>query len=243
MPSMRPKSSALGADQKAPENSSEVRAFQPAQAALLDDADEHIVHVALDGLEPLDVVRLLGLEGIERALVGAGRVNAPLDAELLDGLDEAEACRDDADGADDGRRVGIDFIAGDGQVVAARGRDVLAEDVDLLVLFLSELTDAAEDEARLDGRAAGGIDHDGDGRCTRKVEGLLDGTGEGREGNAGPERRGHADGPGQPQDRNDGAAREWPHMRNPFCERTACELSMGLTQCSSKAAGSGKPFQ
>ena len=119
-----------------------------------------------------------GWNGIERALVLARGVHAPLDAEAVDELVEAEAGRDHADGADDRGRIGVDLVARQRQEVAARGGHVLAEHVDALVLLLGQLADAAEDQVRLHRRAAGRVDHDGHGRQLGEREGLLDRAGD-----------------------------------------------------------------
>ena len=83
--------------------------------------------------------------------------------ELGDGLDEAEARRDDPDRADDRAFIGIDLVARAGQPVAARGRDILAEDDDGQLVLVRQLADAGVDQGRLHGRAAGRIDADGHG--------------------------------------------------------------------------------
>ena len=49
--------------------------------------------LALEGLQALDVLRVLGPERIEHRLVAAGGVHPPLDAEPLDQAVEAEARR------------------------------------------------------------------------------------------------------------------------------------------------------
>ena len=104
------------------------------------------MHVALQVLEPRDVLGPLGLEGVECALVLAGGMHAPLDAEAVDELVEAEAGRDDADGADDRGRVGVDLVAGQRQEIAARCCNILAEHINALVLLGGELANTPEDE-------------------------------------------------------------------------------------------------
>src|SRR5262245_46467685 len=52
----------------------------------LDEIDELSMHVALDGLDALDVLLLHREEGVERRLVAAGGIDAPLDADLVDQL-------------------------------------------------------------------------------------------------------------------------------------------------------------
>src|SRR5262245_26322430 len=110
------------------------------------------MHVALEVLEQGHILRSLGSERIERTLVLAGSMDAPFDSEPVDQPVEAEAGRDDADGADNGGWVGVDFVASECEKVPAGGRDVLAEDVDTLLLLLGELADAAEDQVGLHGR-------------------------------------------------------------------------------------------
>ncbi len=55
-------------------------------APCLDEIDEGLVHVALERLDPLDVLRLLRQERIERVLVLAGGIDAALHADLGDHL-------------------------------------------------------------------------------------------------------------------------------------------------------------
>jgi hypothetical protein len=100
-------------------------------------------------------------------------MDATLDAELFDRLDEAEARHDDADRADDGGRISDDLVAGGGDEIAPRGGGVLDEDDDVLAVFIGMVADALGDEARLHRRAAGRIDDDGDGRRGLEGEGAL----------------------------------------------------------------------
>ena len=93
------------------------------------------VDVLLDRLEARDVLGVLGQERIEHRLVGAGRIDAPLDADLLDQLGKAERRADHADRADDRGRVGDDLVGRAGDHVAARGRDVLDEGDDRALLL------------------------------------------------------------------------------------------------------------
>src|SRR6185437_7361881 len=90
--------------------------------------------------------------------VGSGGVDAAFDADLLQQIDEAEAARYDANRADDGRRVSVDFIARDGEKIAARGCDVLTEYVNALFFLGGQLPDAFEEQVRLNGRTARRID-------------------------------------------------------------------------------------
>src|SRR5262249_60713982 len=65
-------------------------AGQARAAALLDEADEGLVNLALDRLQVLDVFRPLGQERIEHHLLLARGVDAPLDADLADRLVRAK---------------------------------------------------------------------------------------------------------------------------------------------------------
>src|SRR5690606_41061039 len=80
-------------------------------AALLDQVDEGLVDLQLNGLEAFDVFLLLRLEGIEQRLVLPGRMYAPLDADLLQKLGESEGCGYDTEGDDYGGRIGKDLVA------------------------------------------------------------------------------------------------------------------------------------
>ena len=70
-------------------------------APLFDEIDEGRMHVTLQRLDPLNILRLLGEERIERVLALAGGIDAPLDTDLGDQLVQAEGRRDDSDRADD----------------------------------------------------------------------------------------------------------------------------------------------
>src|SRR5690606_32437340 len=138
-----------------------------------------LVDIGFQPLYTLDVLGLFREEGIEGGFVAAGGMDAPLDAELGERLDEAEAGEDDADGANDGRRIGDDLVAGGGDEIAARGGCVLDEDEDGLASLVGQIADALGDETRLDGRAARRIDDDGDGRSRLDGEGALEKRGDG----------------------------------------------------------------
>ena len=49
------------------------------------------MNVFLQGQQAINIFLLLRLEGIENGLVFTGRVNAPLNAQLVDGFDKAKA--------------------------------------------------------------------------------------------------------------------------------------------------------
>src|SRR5690606_34767159 len=53
--------------------------------------DEHRMDLRFHGLDALDVLRLFGQERVEGRLAAARSVDAPLDAELVQRTDEAEA--------------------------------------------------------------------------------------------------------------------------------------------------------
>jgi hypothetical protein len=105
-------------------------------------------------------------------------VDAPLDAELFEGLGKAKAGEDDADGADDGAGVGDDLVAGGGDEIAARGRGILDEDDDVLVVLGREVANTLGNQPRLHRRAAGRIDDDGHG-VAGHLEGAMEERGHG----------------------------------------------------------------
>ncbi len=132
-------------------------------------------------LDALDVLGLFGEEGIEGRLVLAGGVDAALDAELAERFDEAEAGKDDADGADDGGRVGDDLVAGGGDEVAARGRSILDED-DAPCFSCSSARSRMRLAMRRDctGEPPGELIDDGDGRAAFMRESALQERGDAR---------------------------------------------------------------
>ncbi len=81
---------------------------------------------------------------------------------------------DDADGADDGGVVGVDFVAGAGDVVGAGGSDGLDGGDDLLVLLGADAEDLVVDLLRGSGAAAGGVDVEDDGLDGGVVAELAD---------------------------------------------------------------------
>ena len=72
----------------------------------------------------LDVSCLFRSEGVENGFFVASRVQAALDADLLDQLRKPEAAGDNADRADDRAVVGVNLVRRAGQPVAARGGDI-----------------------------------------------------------------------------------------------------------------------
>src|SRR5262245_37138977 len=216
-----------------------LRAAQPAGPPGLDEADENVVHVALQLLEPQHILRPFWLEGIEGTLVLAGSVDAPFDAEALDEFVEAEARRNHTDRAHDRGGIGINFVARQGQEVAAGGGNILAKDVNALVLLGGKLANAAENEMRLHRRAARRIDDDGHTRQFRGIEGLLDGTGHRCQGKSRPQRCHHADGAGEAQDRNNRATVKKQHRlpREMLATTTVGNKKLVAPPAQSRATG------
>src|SRR5690606_22172952 len=95
---------------------------QPRAAALLHPADELAMDRLLQPVQALDILLALGAERVPEGLLLARGVDAPLDAELPDGVVEAEAGGDDADRANDRAGIGVDLVRRAGQPVPARGR-------------------------------------------------------------------------------------------------------------------------
>ena len=87
-----------------------------------------------------------------------GGDQAPLDAELVHQAGEAEAVHQHADRADDAGLVGIDLVGGHGDVVGARGTDLLDDRIDLLLVQRLQAPDLVVDDAGLHRAAAGRID-------------------------------------------------------------------------------------
>jgi hypothetical protein len=81
-------------------------------------------------------------------------MNPPLDAELGDHLLEAEAGRNDANGADDRTGIDDDLVTGESDEIAAGGGNILDGNDDAFVRFLGKRPDALKDEMRLDGSTA-----------------------------------------------------------------------------------------
>ncbi len=144
-----------------------------------------------------------GTEGIEHRLALAGGIEAALDADALHQAGEAEAAGNNADRADDRTRVDDDLISCGGDHVAAGSREVLDRDNDPLVLLLGKIADAAEDQVRLGGGAAGRIDDQSDGRRGLVREGALERAGDAFKGQAGAKRRSAADRSRQTNHRDD----------------------------------------
>ena len=72
-----------------------------------------------------------GRKGSSVVFVAPCGIDAPLDADLVDQLVQAEGRGDDADRADNRACIGIDLVAGDREQIASRRGDVLGEHIDL----------------------------------------------------------------------------------------------------------------
>src|SRR5258706_2268483 len=115
------------------ESREHIRRFLQALASpRANDVDELLVDLREHLLRMLLVRRILGRERIEEILVLPGGVRAPLDAELLHRIDEAEARDDHADGAHEARLVDVDPVGRARHVVTARCAQVLHHDIERL---------------------------------------------------------------------------------------------------------------
>ena len=97
-------------------------------------------------------------KGVEERLVVAGGIDAPLDAQLIDGLLKAEAGVDDPDGAHQARRCGDDLIGTRGDIVGTTGADILDHRDDRLIAFAAQSHDLVEDALGLHRAATGTVD-------------------------------------------------------------------------------------
>jgi hypothetical protein len=135
------------------------RLLQPRSPALPHDLDELLLDLADHLLRVLAVLGVLGQERVEEVLVLARGVHAPLDAQLVEGAGESEAAHDHAYRAHQARLVDVDLVGGDGDVVAARGAQVLDHRIQGRRRVLgAQPPDLVVDVARLDGAAAGAVD-------------------------------------------------------------------------------------
>jgi hypothetical protein len=144
-----------------------------------------------------------------------GGIEAPLDADLVDQLVQAEGRGHDSDRAYDRASIGIDLVTGDREQIAARRGDVLGEHIDLETLFFSKRADALVDQHRLHRRAARRIDLDCDRLGAAHGERPLDRACTGRKREPRPERRRHADGAAESEHWDEGAAPGpggWEHV-------------------------------
>ena len=113
---------------------------------------EQLAHV-------FDVHRIEIGERVKEALVFAGGIQAPFDAELVHAVNKAEAVHAHAYGANQAALVGIDFVCRRRHVIAARSADVLDHRIygDVRVL-LAQPVDFVVDIAGLHGAAARTVD-------------------------------------------------------------------------------------
>src|SRR5215813_6621413 len=155
--------------------------LEPRAAAALHEADEVLVDVSLQRLEPLDVLQVLRQERVEHDLVLAGNIEPALDAELLHEPGKAERAANDPDGADDGGGIAEDLVSGAGDHVAAGGSDILGKGDHRTRILGRELADAPIDQVRLHRRTAGRIDQQRDRPRVTHLEGALERTSDGSE--------------------------------------------------------------
>src|SRR5262249_44427916 len=111
-------------------------------AAAANQLLETLMHVMLEREQPFDTLRVFREEGIEQRLVLAGCIKTTLNAEFAQGLGEAEAGADDADGSEERGLVGEDFIARKREPIAARSSYIFGEGDDGNTFLVGELTDA-----------------------------------------------------------------------------------------------------
>ena len=132
-------------------------------------AAPHMLFEGVDGCPAASAVSRATSDGffrqkrVEQGFALPGGVEAPLDAEPLDQLVEAEARADDADRAEERGLLAEDLVAGERQPIAARCGHILGKGDDRHALFLGKLADAAVEQRRLHRRAARRIDDDSDG--------------------------------------------------------------------------------
>ncbi len=82
-------------------------------------------------LPELGLLPLLGLEGIEKRLVLAGGIDAPLDTQFFQGIDKTEGRRSHADGAHQTGLIGVDLIRRARDVIGTRGTEIGNHCIDL----------------------------------------------------------------------------------------------------------------
>ena len=85
-------------------------ALELASAAFAHQGLEGAVDIGLEGQKTVNIFLLLGLEGIEDGFVFTSGVNAAFNAQLAEGFDKTEACRNDANGADQRRALRHDMV-------------------------------------------------------------------------------------------------------------------------------------
>src|SRR5262249_43385580 len=159
--------------------------LEPRPAAALHELDEALVDVALQRLEPLHVLGILRKEWVEHGLVLAGNIKPAFDTEPVHQLGKTERATDDADRADDRGRIAENLVGGASDHIAAGGRNILGKGDHRARVLGGELADAAVDQGRLHGRAAGRIDQQRPRSRRPHAEGALERTGDGGEREAG----------------------------------------------------------
>ena len=133
------------------------------------------MHVVQERLHVRDFVRVERFVAGEEVFVFAGGEDACVQAEFAEQVAVAKAVADDADGADDARRVGVDFVGGGGDVVRAGGAHVGDDGVHWQVAaFAFQALDGAVHGAGLYGRAAAGVDVEDDRFGLRIFEGFFE---------------------------------------------------------------------
>ena len=122
-----------------------------------------------------DFVRVERFVAGEEVFVFARGKDARVQAEFAEQVAVAKAVADDADGADDACRVGVDFVGGGGDVVRTRCADVGDDGVHRQVAALAfQALDGAVNGAGLYRRAAAGVDVEDDGFGHRVFEGFFE---------------------------------------------------------------------
>jgi len=150
---------------------------------------------------------LFRAERVQHRLPVAGRMQAALNTQLGDQFGKAEAAGNDADGTDNGRRLGIDSVRRAGQPVAAGRADIFDKGIDLDVVFRRQVADAPGDQRRLHRRAARRIDRQRHRRQVLGLEGAFDARRQPLQAETPPEAAHGADDAGQRQHRDDGFGR------------------------------------
>ena len=141
-----------------PESAAEELGFIPLEAltaAIADQVHEILVEVYVDGGEMFHVGIFLVEEGIEHAFVNAGGVQAAFHTHALKQALETDSRTDDPDGADDQRGLGINLVAGAGQLIAAGRCHILGEGEHRHVVLGRQGADTPGNQSRLYWRTAG----------------------------------------------------------------------------------------
>src|SRR5215469_10348183 len=132
-------------------------------------------------------------------------MKAPSNAEPSHQLVKAKSRTDDADRTENRGLLAVDLVTGERQPVAARCRDVFGKSDDGYSLLVSQLPDAPVEQCRLNRRAAGRVNDDGDRDEPRGPKRSFDCRGVARQRNPAASQSRHDD-PFETQNRNDRAA-------------------------------------